>query len=101
MALNLEEYQRLENASLLKLYKDHKSEWNKMAREARKYTMGYIPEKTPVRPDDVVKTLVPAITVDQKFLDYTDENRLREKYWATWFADLIIDSCWPQSVIGG
>jgi hypothetical protein len=65
------------------------------------YTKGYILSPTPVRPDDVVKILIPAISVSQKFIDYTDKRKLRGKYWATWFADLILDTCWTENVIGG
>jgi hypothetical protein len=101
MALNLEEYQRLKYASLLELYEQHESVWNQMAIEAYNYTKGYILPPAPVRPDDVVKALIPAISVSQKFIDYTHDKKLREKYWATWFADLILDACWKENVIGG
>jgi hypothetical protein len=101
MALNLEELQRLKYASLFELYKQHKLEWNQMAIKAYNYTKDYILPPTSVRPDDVVKTLIPAISVSQKFIDYTHDKKLREKYWAAWFADLILDTCWAENVIGG
>lgn len=100
MAFNLEESQRLSNASFMTLYQNHKKEWDSKASEAYQYTRGYISKDIPVRPDDVVKTLVPAVTVSQTFIDHIHEKKLRERYWATWFSDYILDCCW-SSLKGG
>lgn len=99
MALNLEEYQALENASLVDLYRNHQDLWSEMAKSAYQYTRHYIPPSDRVRVDDVVKALVPALAVTATLTDYLHEKRLRQKYWVTWFGDLILDSTWQT--IGG
>ena len=101
MALNQEEYQSLQNTELCKFYNDHKERWDQMAIKAYQYTKGYLPVNTPIRPDDVVKVLVPVITLDQSFREFTQTKKLRQKYWATWFADLVLATCFEQNIFEG
>jgi hypothetical protein len=49
-----------------------------------------------IRRDDVAKYLVPTLEVHEDLGDFLDGNKIRGKFWITFFADLIVDRTWDQ-----
>jgi hypothetical protein len=97
MALTLEEEQRLSNASLVKLFNDHAELWAEMARDAYTYTEKFVKRAdATVRVDDVVGSLISALRVTTVLTDYLASRKLRERYWVSFFADLILEKLWHQ-----
>jgi hypothetical protein len=54
-----------------------------------------------VRQDDVVPLLIPALEVFDDFRDHLNAERLTQKYWYTYFAELIVDRVWEELTEGG
>jgi hypothetical protein len=86
---------QLRDAGLIKLFEDNKTALAAMAQEAYKYTAEFV-KKTdqPVRRDDVIELLVPALEVTERLRVYLAEKRLAQKYWYRYFGELIIDREW-------
>ena len=100
MALTLEAYNALDDASLLKLFDKYKDLWKAQAKKAYDY-MKDSAEPNPIRVDDVVEILEPILKITDTLTDYLGERKLREKYWTRRFGDLILDRCWNDLTTGG
>jgi hypothetical protein len=88
---------RLEDAGLDKLFERKEEMWSEMAQEAYDYTADFVKGAgEPVRPDDLIPVLVPVLEVTGALRTYLSENRLSQKYWYTWFGELIIDRVWDE-----
>lgn len=97
MGLTARKSLALEDAGLDKLFAKEKTLWTEMATEAFSYTADFVKDAgEPVRPDDLIPVLVPVLEVTQKLREFLAENRLRQKYWFTWFGEFIIDSLWDE-----
>jgi len=97
MALTLEEEQRLKNASLVKLFDDNRALWKEMAEQAFSYTETFVQRAgADVRVDDVVGSLVSGLRVTSVLMDYLAAKKLREKYWVSFFADLVLEELWNE-----
>jgi hypothetical protein len=94
MALSLNKLKRLGDAGLVELFDDDRKLWTAMAKDAYVYTRKFI--GADVRPDDMVPTLVPALEVSDRLRTYLAGRKLTQKYWYTWFAELIVDRLWPD-----
>jgi hypothetical protein len=96
MSLTLEEEQRLGDVGLIKLFDKNRDMWLSAARKAKSYVRENFPAKTLIRRDDVAKPLIPIMTVNEVLKDYLDSNKLRGRFWITFFVNLIIDRTWEQ-----
>jgi hypothetical protein len=94
VALSLNKLKRLEDAGLVGLFEEDRKLWTAMAKDAYAYTRKFIGD--PVRPDDVVPTLVPALEVSDRLRNELASRRLAQNYWYTWFGELIVDRLWPD-----
>ncbi len=94
MALSLNKLKRLDDASLVGLFEEDRKLWTAMAKDAYGYTRKFIGGE--VRPDDVVPTLVPALEVSDRLRTYLASRKLTQKYWYTWFGELIVDRLWSD-----
>lgn len=87
----------LEDADLDGLFEDEKDLWTETAQQAYDYTAEFVKEADePVRPDDLIAVLVPVLEVTKVLRDFLSEHKLRQKYWFTWFGELIIDRLWDE-----
>jgi len=93
MALTQKKLQDLKDAGLAKLLDDDAAAWKAKARHAYAATHGFIKE---IRPDDVVPLLVAELEVTPEFRNYLARKKLKQKYWAEWFAELVIDRFWSE-----
>ena len=97
MALTAQKVQALTDKGFPKLFTDHKNLWKAKAQEAYDYTAKFVRlTGQPVRPDDVLPILEPALELSQEFSDFREANRLTQKYWRTYFGDFVLDSLWDQ-----
>ena len=97
MGLTARKSLRLEDAGLDGFFDTKKKMWTEMAQEAYDYTADFVKDAgEPVRPDDLIPVLVPVLEVTQTLREYLAENRLSQKYWYTWFGELIIDRLWDE-----
>lgn len=97
MALNLVKELRLEDAGLIELFEKEVQLWRAMARQAYAYAAGYIEASgAHLRQDDVVPALQPVLEVTPELRLFLDREKLRQRYWYEWFAELVIDRLWDE-----
>lgn len=95
MALTALKVKDLTDAGLMRLFDDHRDLWEAKAREAYAYTESLVREAgQPVRPDDVLPLLLPALELAEELRSFLEGKRLTQKYWRTWFGELILDRLW-------
>jgi len=91
MALTLEAQQRLEKVGLSAFYKKKKAPWQTMAKKTYDFVADNFPDGAPIRLDDVAKAFVPVLEVTPTLIDMLSKKKLKQKYWISDFADLILD----------
>jgi hypothetical protein len=97
LALNATKSKRLEDAGLDQYFDQHRALWEQKARRAFVYAKQFVAESgEDVRQDDVVPLLVPALEVFDDFRDHLAGAKLTQKYWYTYFAELIVDRLWDD-----
>lgn len=97
MALTAAKVQTLTDKGFVSLFNDHRPLWEAKVQEAYGYTKVFVEAAgLPVRPDDVINLLVPALELSDEFRAFLEQKRLRQKYWRTWFGELIIDEFWTD-----
>jgi hypothetical protein len=93
MALDATKEQALKDVSLVTLFEKNRKLWKEDAQSAYDFSTGFLEV---VRPDDVIKPLLPVLEVAPKLRQYLAEGRLRQKYWYQWFGELILDRLWEE-----
>lgn len=97
MALTALKVQDLTDKGFLGLFDDHEELWRTKAGEAYSYTKVLVKAAgEPVRPDDVLPLLVPALELADEFRTFLEEKRLTQKYWRIHFAELVLDRLWNE-----
>ena len=96
MALTLDKEQKLESAGLIDFFENDQVMWTDLAKGSHEYLKGNFPGDSQVRPDDVAKVLEPIIEVNEELRAYLSANKLKQKYWNSYFTDLIIDRTWAK-----
>jgi hypothetical protein len=97
LALNATKSKRLEDAGLDQYFDQHRPLWHQKAQRAYDYAKDFVIESgEEVRQDDVVPLLVPALEVFDDFRDHLAGQKLTQKYWYTYFAELVVDRLWGE-----
>jgi hypothetical protein len=93
VALDATKEQALKDVSLIKLFEDHRELWKSDAKSAYAFSDGFLDV---VRPDDVIKPLLPVLEVAPKLRAYLFKEKLSQKYWYERFGELILDRLWNE-----
>ena len=93
MALDATKEQVLKDVSLVDLFEQHRDLWKADATDAYEFCTKYLDT---VRPDDVIKPLLPVLEVTPKLRDYLAQKRLSQQYWYERFGELIVDRLWDE-----
>jgi hypothetical protein len=97
LALTAAKMKDLEDKGFVELFDRHRKLWEAKAHEAFGYADNFVtPAGEPVRPDDVLPLLVPALVLAGELRDFLDEKRLTQKYWRDYFGEFIIDRLWAD-----
>lgn len=99
MGLTLEAEQRLDDVGLVAFFEQHRPEWLAKAQDTYEYVTGNFPANSVIRRDDVAKALLPIVEVNEPLKDMLDANKLRGKFWRSFFTDLVVDRTWNE--LGG
>jgi hypothetical protein len=94
VALSLNKLKRLEDAGLSELFEADRKLWTAMTKDAFVYTRKFVGAE--VRPDDVVPTLVPALEVSDRLRTFLAKQKLTQRYWYEWYAELLVDRLWAD-----
>ncbi len=93
VALTQKKLQDLTDAGLVAFLENDQALWRAKARHAYNATRAFIKE---IRPDDVTSLLIAELEVAPEFRAFLARKKLNQKYWYSWFAELIIDRYWPE-----
>jgi hypothetical protein len=97
MALTAAKVKDLEDKGFVDLFTDHPQLWEAKAKEAYRYAKNLVtPTGEPVRPDDVIELLVPALVLAKEFRDFLEDSHLTQKYWREYFGEYILDRLWED-----
>lgn len=96
MALTLEAEQRLERVELIQFFDTSRPTWLGAAQRTYRFIRRDFPKGALIRRDDVAKALIPILEVNEALRDRLNEGKLRQKFWISNFADLIIDRVWDE-----
>jgi hypothetical protein len=97
VALTAAKVKDLEDRGFFSLFADHRALWEAKATEAYAYAEKLVSASgQPVRPDDVLPLLVPALILTEELRAFLEDNRLTQKYWRDYFAEFIIDTLWKD-----
>jgi hypothetical protein len=96
MGLTLEAEQRLEKVGLVGFFERDIATWRDVAQKTHLFVRDGFPAGSIIRRDDVQKALIPILAVNESLGEYLDTNRLRGKFWISFYADLIIDRTWDE-----
>lgn len=90
----------LRDTGLIKFFDDHREAFAELAASSYNYCLSYVAKSgLRLRPDDVAKNLVPALTTNEALRDFLQKKSKRQQYWYRHFADLILDRLWED--LGG
>jgi hypothetical protein len=97
MGLTATKSLRLEDAGLDDLFEEKKDLWKGLAKRTFDFVKGALTDSgEPVRPDDLITPLVPALEASPVLREYLASKKLTQKFWNEWFAELIVESLWDQ-----
>jgi hypothetical protein len=97
MALTALKVKVLTEKQFDRLFQQHRALWQAKADEAYSYTEKFVtPTGQPVRPDDVLPLLVPALELAPEFYRHLETKHLPQKYWTTYFGEFILDRLWDD-----
>lgn len=95
--LTADEYEQLRAAGLVDLYRNNKAVFTELAKKAYEYAEHAIkPSGHPVRPGDVATPLQQSLTYNEMVKKTFSKEKLRQKYWRTWFTELVLEQTWEE-----
>lgn len=74
-----------------RLYENHRKAWLTMVGGAYEFAKANITGGNDPRPDDILKTLLPTLEVNEDLRHHQEDNRARFKRYREFFGDYIID----------
>lgn len=98
MALTLANEQRLKKVGLERFFNQNRRMWLDAAKSAHKYITNGFPNGSAVRPDDIKDPLKTILEVNDDLQNFLSTNKLKQKYWFSYFADLVVDRTWDEVV---
>lgn len=73
------------------LYQKYEVDWQKMATDAYTFTKVHISKGADPLPDDVLKTLLPMLEVNEKLRAHQEEKKCRYKRFREFFGEYIVE----------
>ena len=89
----------LEAAGFDGFFEEKKALWEGLAKRTYLFvnqTLADTDAREPVRPDDLIAPLVPALEASPAMRAYLARKKLTQKFWNEWFAEWIIESLWEE-----
>lgn len=99
MSLDTFKLHKLEAKEFDNLYKEHAEKWNKMVQKAVEGVRACVGQGAPIKAGDVIAAVTHGISISKEFEDHLENKKLIQKYWATWFAEYIVEQIYPYAEI--
>jgi hypothetical protein len=97
MGLTARKSLALDDSGLIELFESEQDQWRAVAHKAHDYVEDSLDGSgEPVRRDDLIPMLVPVLEVTAELREFLAEEKLTQKYWYEWFAELMVDRLWDE-----
>jgi hypothetical protein len=97
MALTAKEHQALIDAGLTNFFEKHKALYKSIANDCYIFAQKAVEAAgLPVRVDDVIKVVLPALEIEPTLRDYLAGEKLTQQYWIKRFGNYILDQVWRE-----
>lgn len=97
MGLTAEVELSLQDAELIEFFDQNREAFKEIAEKAYGFAYDYVhPTGLPLRLDDVATSLTAALVPNEALRARLAQKSLRQKFWYTRFADLILDRLWKE-----
>lgn len=81
------------------LYRNHKAKWDTMVLKAAESVKACVAANEAVRAGDVIATVEHGVRVSHEFDNHLGIKKLTQQYWATRFAEYIVEQNYPHAEI--
>lgn len=99
MSLDTFKLHKLKAKGFDKLYDEHTTKWEKMVEKAAESVKEGVAENESIRAGDVIATVEHGIRISNEFDSHLAIKKLTQKYWATRFAEYIVEKKYPHAEI--
>jgi hypothetical protein len=99
MSLDTYKLHKLIGKGFDKLYTDHADKWNKMVEKAADSVRACVEDGDPIKAGDVVAAVEHGISISKEFEDHLEKKKLTQKYWASRYAEYIVEQNYPHAEI--
>lgn len=96
MGLTVKMQQELEGHDLHLVFEEHRDKWLEAANRTHRFVTVSFPEDSTIRRDDVAEAMVSMLEVNEELQNMLALKRLKQKYWARYFAHYIVDKLWDE-----
>ncbi|MDX2274809.1 MAG: hypothetical protein NW206_05090 [Hyphomonadaceae bacterium] len=96
MGLTVKMQQMLEGYGLDALFDEHREQWKEAAKRTHTFVTLSFPDESTIRRDDVAESMVSMLEVNEELQGALAVKKLKQKYWATYFAHYIVDKLWDE-----
>lgn len=96
MGLTVKMQQMLEAYGLDRLFEEHRDKFKEAAKRTHTFVTLSFPEDSTIRRDDVAEAMVSMLEVNEELQGSLALSKLKQKYWATYFAHYIVDKLWDE-----
>lgn len=88
--------QALEGYGLDLLFEEHRDQWLEAAKRTHTFVTVSFPPDSTIRRDDVAESMISMLEVNEELQNHLLLKKLKQKYWATYFAHYIVDNLWDE-----
>lgn len=96
MGLTLKMQQQLEAYDLHEVFNDNRAKFLEAAKRTHHFVTLSFPEDSAIRRDDVADAMVSMLEVHEELQEALTLRKLKQKYWAKYFAHYIVDQVWEE-----
>lgn len=91
MGLTESKIKDLHDKKFDELYAKNKADWEKMVVDAYNFTKQHISKGADPLPDDILKTLLPMLEVNEKLRKHQEDKHARYKRYREYFGEYMIE----------
>jgi hypothetical protein len=99
MTLDTYKLHKLQGKGFDQLYLDHTAKWTKMVQKAAESIWACVGDIESIKAGDVIAAVSHGIKISAEFENHLGINKLKEQYWAYWFAEYVVEKIYPHAEI--
>ena len=99
MSLDTYKLHKLLGKGFDKLYSEHAEKWNKMVETAATSVRACVAEGESIKGGDIVAAVRHGISISKEFEAHLATKKLIQQFWASWYAEYIVEQIYPHAEI--